>query len=269
MLPRRPVVRALLVDSAYRLLLLHVTDGTATWWEAPGDKVTRREPPEGTVLRVLRDDAAVASGVRPGPCVWTVTERGRETRWHVAWLDDPNAPRAAPLTRTTLGARWWTVDELTSSLESFRPPALPRLALSVVRGDYGTVPVDLRHGALPDDEAGRCSIYARCTADEAVAFLRPLLGKPAGALGNRFFWRGLDVDVTRSDDRDANLGAEWLLWPAIVWLFPVAGARDVVRSTAEILRTFWAAGVDALAACDYEDDLPYNGGRDRPRSPRP
>jgi hypothetical protein len=141
--PRRSEVRAVLVDHAYRVLLLHVTDGATTWWEAPGDAPERGEAPAGTVLRVLRDDAAVANGVRVGPCVWVARTALRETRWHVAWLDDPNAPGAAPVTRTTLGARWWTLDELASSGETFRPERLPALAPVVVRGEYGPEPLSL------------------------------------------------------------------------------------------------------------------------------
>lgn len=141
-LRRRPLLRAVLVDHAYRVLLLHVTDGAATWWEPPGDVAERGETPEATLLRVLRDEANVASGVRAGPCVWASRGR-REQRWHVAWLDDPNAPGAAPVTATTLGARWWTLDELAGSAETFRPAALPSLAPAVVRGEYGAEPVCL------------------------------------------------------------------------------------------------------------------------------
>lgn len=119
---RRPVVRAVLVDHAYRVLLLHVTDGRSTWWEPP-----------------LADDVAAWHGVRTGPCVWT---SARE-RFHLAWLDDPNAPGAAPVTATTLGAHWWTLDELAESAETFRPASLPALAPAVVRGEYGTEPVRL------------------------------------------------------------------------------------------------------------------------------
>lgn len=136
--------RAVLVDHAYRVLLLHVTDGVTTWWEPPGDAADRGEDAPATVLRVLRTEATITRGVRVGPCVWTVSGR-RPERAHVAWLDDPNAPGAgaAPVTATTLGARWWTLDELAGSEETFRPARLPALAPAVVRGEYGAVPADL------------------------------------------------------------------------------------------------------------------------------
>jgi hypothetical protein len=117
------------VDHAYRVLLLHVTDGTTSWWEPPA----------------LPDD----TGLRPrvGPCVW-VRERGglvkRVERFHVGWLDDPAAPRAQVTERDrVLGEHWWTLDELVESADRFDPPQLPALAPAVVRGEYGRVPLVL------------------------------------------------------------------------------------------------------------------------------
>jgi hypothetical protein len=64
--------------------------------------------------------------------------------FHVAWLDDPNAPRAAVAERArVLGEWWWTLDELAGSAERFDPPALPSLAPAVVRGEYATEPVEV------------------------------------------------------------------------------------------------------------------------------
>lgn len=122
---RRHVTRVLVVDHAYRVLLLHVVDPRrpvrGTWWEVP-----------------LREEAG--DGVRLGPCVWV---RRRE-RFHVAWLDDPAAPRARVAPREALlGERWWTLDELAGSDEAFDPPLLPALAPAVVRGEYAATPVDL------------------------------------------------------------------------------------------------------------------------------
>jgi 8-oxo-dGTP pyrophosphatase MutT (NUDIX family) len=137
--------RALVVDHAYRLLLLHVTDGAASWWEPPGGEAAAREPSEAAALRVLRAETGLTA--RVGPCVW-VRERGRVVRgverFHVAWLDDPHAPRAQAAERDrVVGERWWTLDELASSAERFDPDRLPALAPAVVRGEYGPEPVPL------------------------------------------------------------------------------------------------------------------------------
>jgi hypothetical protein len=112
-------VRVLLVDHAYRLLLDHVHDpddpARGTWWELP------------PLAEVIGD------GVRVGPCVW----RGGDVEYRVAWLDDPAAPHAQPVgLPARLGERWWTLDEIAASAETFDPPVLPALAPAVVRGDY-------------------------------------------------------------------------------------------------------------------------------------
>ena len=141
----RAAVRAVVVDHAYRLLLLHVTDGTASWWEPPGGEPLPGEDTVTAVARVLREETGVAA--RVGPCVWVRRSGGllrRVERFHVAWLDDPSAPRAEVAERAqVLGERWWTLDELAASDEAFAPAALPALAPAVVRGDYGATPTDV------------------------------------------------------------------------------------------------------------------------------
>ena len=126
---RRPLARVAVVDHAYRVLLLHVREGRSLWWELP----------LGPAVPDALAEAGVARGARVGPCVWA---HGRE-RTYVAWLDDPLAPRAEPVVRSAvLGERWWTLDELASSDETFRPARLPALMPALVRGEYGAAPVD-------------------------------------------------------------------------------------------------------------------------------
>lgn len=126
---RRTTTRAVVVDHAYRVLLLHVTDGTRSWWEPP-------------TLDALRDDLGLA--VRTGPCVWVRQRRRHTERFTVGWLDDPSAPRAQVTDRSrVLGEHWWTLDELATSPEPFDPEALPVLVPPVVRGEYGAEPVVL------------------------------------------------------------------------------------------------------------------------------
>lgn len=143
-------VWALAVDHAYRLLLLRVTDGSATWWAPPGGEVLGREGAVAAVARVLREETGLTA--RVGPCVWVRPRRGllaRPERFHVAWLDDPNAPRARHVARArVLAERWWTLDELAASEETFDPPRLPALAPAVVRGEYGAEPLALSPLAL-------------------------------------------------------------------------------------------------------------------------
>ena len=141
----RAAYRAVVVDHAYRLLLLRVTDGATTWWEPPGGDPVPREDPATAVARVLREETGLTA--RVGPCVWERRSGGlvrRVERYHVAWLDDPAAPRAlVPERRDVLAERWWTLDELAATAERLDPARLPALAPAVVRGEYGGVPVRL------------------------------------------------------------------------------------------------------------------------------
>jgi hypothetical protein len=36
---------------------------------------------------------------------------------------------------------------------------------------------------------------------------------------------------------------------------------DYVAAVAKLLQALWGAGLEAVAACDFEDDLPRHGGR--------
>jgi hypothetical protein len=45
-----------------------------------------------------------------------------------------------------------------------------------------------------------------------------------------------------------------------VYPSPAAQREDRIALTATLLRLFWSQGWPAIAACDYEDELPFGGG---------
>ncbi|GHG08870.1 hypothetical protein ACFFSH_14255 [Streptomyces filamentosus] len=62
---------------------------------------------------------------------------------------------------------------------------------------------------------------------------------------------------------------DFLQWPTVLECEAVPGAApaEVTGAVAGLLRTPWDIGFKALAACDFEDELPENGGSARYPSP--
>lgn len=58
---------------------------------------------------------------------------------------------------------------------------------------------------------------------------------------------------------------DFLHWPTVLECEAVPGAApaEVTGAVAGLLRTLWDIGFKALAACDFEDELPGNGGSAR------
>jgi hypothetical protein len=81
---------------------------------------------------------------------------------------------------------------------------------------------------------------------------------------------GVDVEVNANKDARGRVaeqwrakgGAQFILWPALVELD--TGEDEVtsviVELTARLLTALWDDGQPAVAACDYEDQLPWSGG---------
>ncbi|MEU0872516.1 hypothetical protein [Nocardia brasiliensis] len=110
------------------------------------------------------------------------------------------------------------------------------------------------------DEYRFCKIFVRESESAAVE-------RTVGGLFDVSFDRhsmelsAAIVDVIRNPDRSD--GAEdFLLWPTLVEV----EARDPVVPTtmreivSRILTALWDEGVPAVAACDFEDELPWRGG---------
>lgn len=59
---------------------------------------------------------------------------------------------------------------------------------------------------------------------------------------------------------------DFLGWPVLVELEsePADVGRGLIEATARLLHALWDAGLGAVAACDFEDELPWAGGIRRP-----
>ncbi|WP_149553079.1 hypothetical protein [Streptomyces marokkonensis] len=63
---------------------------------------------------------------------------------------------------------------------------------------------------------------------------------------------------------------DFLQWPTVLECEATAGTpAEVVQAVAVVLEALWRGGFKALAACDFEDELPARGGIDRYPYPAP
>lgn len=74
----------------------------------------------------------------------------------------------------------------------------------------------------------------------------------------------LDVEVRRNPDlqESAESPDDFVLWPVQVEIEPVTprGEDSMVETVTRILEALWGAKAQAVAACDFEDELPWDGG---------
>jgi G:T/U-mismatch repair DNA glycosylase/ADP-ribose pyrophosphatase YjhB (NUDIX family) len=152
-LPLRPAVRAIVLDPADRILLVRFQWPTKSVWAPPGGGVDRGETDEEALARELAEE----SGLRDfalGPCVWTrehwfagMPGWGGQASRHYLVRTDAFEP-APEWTEEQLAAedvaeqRWWTLDELEGSTETFVPRRLPELLRELVRNGPAAEPFD-------------------------------------------------------------------------------------------------------------------------------
>ncbi|MDQ3177300.1 MAG: NUDIX domain-containing protein [Actinomycetota bacterium] len=152
----RRAVRALLLDSDDRVLLVRFEFPTATVWATPGGGQEPGEDDEVTLRRELREEVGLAD-VDIGPLVWM--------RRHVvpfldgSWdgqRDHIYLVRTAPFEPTPMLSweelraerlhelRWWTVDELAAMPPTarFAPRKLPALLADLIRDGAPETPIE-------------------------------------------------------------------------------------------------------------------------------
>jgi hypothetical protein len=119
---------------------------------------------------------------------------------------------------------------------------------------------------MADDNYQFCKIFVRTAEPPAVAeqlagLLEVQPQRRAFALADAI------VDVLKNPD--AGLADDFIGWPTIVEVEaePEATDRSIVALTSRIVESLWASGWAAVAACDYEAELPWKGGLDRLNQP--
>lgn len=149
----RRAVRVVVLDSAERLLLLHTIDPDEprepAWWELPGGGTEPGEDVPTTAARELAEE----TGLRIDPSRIEPPRWFRRSTWrfmrrrvnvaevvvlvrlpHLAPAID-GAGRTAVEKRCYIGARWWSVSDVTAGGHRFYPGRLPALLPRLLAGE--------------------------------------------------------------------------------------------------------------------------------------
>jgi hypothetical protein len=136
-----------------------------------------------------------------------------------------------------------------------------------VTHDRGPSPLD------PDSTYRDASIYVNAeAAPRVVGRLRDLLGLVEDD-GAELVVGPLRLEGAYNDyatGRHAH-PFDFLQWPTVLECEAPSGApaEEVVQAVAAVLEALWRGGFKAVAACDFEDELPARGGIDRYPYPAP
>lgn len=114
---------------------------------------------------------------------------------------------------------------------------------------------------MTDGRYASCSIYVRAPDDGVVTgVLEQALGVAAD--GGVLRVPGVEMDARVNPDADAGEPDDFVFWPVLVEADADApDEREPMSSVmSRVVVALWEAGHPAVAACRFEDELPWNGG---------
>lgn len=116
---------------------------------------------------------------------------------------------------------------------------------------------------VPSKDYSYCKIFVKADGiDSLKTVIATLFGGQFQR--NSLLVGNLVVDVRSNSDAigSADLGDDFVRWPILVELDEEdrSGRREIVAAVDRILQALWHADHPAVAACDFEDELPWGGG---------
>jgi 8-oxo-dGTP pyrophosphatase MutT (NUDIX family) len=150
----RNAVRALVLDPADRVLLVHFRFSHEDVWATPGGGVDEGESDIEALRRELHEETGYTE-VQVGPPIWTrdhvfpLNER-YDGQSETIYLVQADGPPTGPALLSeeqlraefVVGLTWWTLPELTATTELFTPRRLPYLVADLLRNGPPDTPID-------------------------------------------------------------------------------------------------------------------------------
>ena len=154
----RRVARVVVLDPAGAVLLVHYQDrapvnprkpALLTYWVPPGGGLQEGETYERAAIRELEEETGIELS-EMGRQIWNrerqLLHRGEMKkymeRYFIAAAEPPHVLR----NRTEENIeeiRWWTLEQLRASTETFLPEGFLDLVVPIMAGDIPSAPVDL------------------------------------------------------------------------------------------------------------------------------
>jgi ADP-ribose pyrophosphatase YjhB (NUDIX family) len=151
-LPLRQGIRAVVLDDGDRILLVHFDFSDWTGWAAPGGGVEPDESLEEAIRRELREEVGLVD-IELGPIIWERTHRfpfaefsGQFERFFMVRTSateiTPLFSKEELLAERVTESRWWTLQEIQASDESFAPRELASLLETLITRGPPTEVID-------------------------------------------------------------------------------------------------------------------------------
>ncbi|MFJ8864039.1 hypothetical protein ACIRD8_37300 [Streptomyces sp. NPDC102451] len=111
-----------------------------------------------------------------------------------------------------------------------------------------------------------CRIYVSLDQGRTLALLTDIFRATFSRFGHAEDPEGLSVDVRDNEDADLKVAnSDFIAWPTTVELelHDDVEAAVILTKASKVLAAIWGADEKAVAACEFEDELPFSGGISR------